>query len=135
MHTLYIPGLFAFGQTLQQLSSQQLSQLPVLKLPVLQSWLSRGRLSKQSHPHDIPFNEFSLEVSDETSPPYAALALQAENNINWQPGNGVCFRMDPVYLQPDRDSAVMLAHEQLALTEAEASELVESINAHFQDEP
>lgn len=135
MHTLYIPELFAFQQTLRQLSSQQLSQLPVLKLPVLQGWLSRGRLSHQACSHAFPFKDFSLEVSDEVSPPYAALALQAEADFDGRLDNNTCFRMDPVYLQPDRDSAVMLAHEQLALTEKEAMELVDTINRHFSDEP
>lgn len=134
--TLFIPDLFGFQSTLSKLSPDELSQLPAVKFPVLEKWLSRGLWEKSLHQDDIIFSEFGLNVKQGKDKPYAALSLLAENISNLE----VCtesywLRADPVNMQPDGDTALLAAHEELALTQDEANKLVRQINTHFVDEP
>lgn len=140
--TLFIPDLFGFQSILSQLSKDELSQLPETRFPILEKWLSRGYVEKSSHDHDVIFSEFQLSQTQKNDIPFAALSLQGEsgfnlnnsdsNNFNTEP---YWLRADPVFLQPDRDSAILAAHEELELTQDEANKLVDAINTHFVDEP
>lgn len=60
--------------------------------------------------------------------PWAALSGLADDLDTAQ---GWWLRIDPVYLQADRDRVFLLAHEELHLTRAQADALVASLNAHF----
>lgn len=138
--TLFIPDLFGFQSTLSKLTTNELSQLPEIKLPVLEKWFSRGLLEKSCHQDDFIFSEFGLSVVKDngkyTDKPYAALALHADNVSDIVINQGdYWLRADPVNLQADRDTALLAAHEELALTQTEANKLVEEINRHFIDEP
>ena len=131
--TLFIPDLFGFQSTLNNLSSEEKSSLPSFEIPVLEKWLSRGLFEKSSNQEDSVFLELGLEHYKEK--PFAALSLLAEktnlefdNSIYW-------LRADPVNLQPDRDTALLAGHEELALSQEEADKLVTQINEHFIDEP
>lgn len=136
--TLFIPDLFGFQSTFSTLSSSEISQLPELKLPVLEKWLSRGEVKPSLPQDDIIFNEFGLVIDKNKDKPYAALSLYAEkvadvdNKINT---DSYWFRADPVNVQADRDTALLVAHEEIALTQEEANQLVKEINQHFIDEP
>ena len=137
--TLFIPDLFGFQPTLSQLSQEEKAQLPETRFPTLEKWLSRGTKQKLTEKNDIVFSEFglSLDNNDEKNKdkPYAALSLLAEDNQNLKEANLYWLRADPVYMQADRDTVLLTAHEELALTQEEANKLVEIINAHFVDEP
>ena len=107
--TLFVPGLLGPQPVYTQLPG---SDKPDLKL--LESWLSRAK--KTSVPiHDPLTGIFSLfnfaSDSDEAVPVAAVTAaydgLDAEQ--------GWWLRADPVYLQPDRDQAVLVASEELDL--------------------
>ena len=131
--TLFIPDLFGFQSTLNSLSSEEKSSLPEFVLPTLEKWLSRGLFEKSYNQEDSVFLELGLEHYKEK--PFAALSLLAEetnlefdNSIYW-------LRADPVNLQPDRDTALLAGHEELALSQEEADKLVTQINKHFIDEP
>ena len=134
--TLFIPDLFGFQSTLSKLTLEEKSQLPEIKLPVLERWLSRASFEQTSNQEDIAFLELGLAEYQNKDKPYAALSLVAEN----KPESGFIsgsywLRADPVNLQPDGDTALMAGHEELALTQEEADQLVVLINEHFIEEP
>ncbi len=134
--TLFIPDLFGFQSILSTLSKDELSQLPEFKLPVLEKWLSRGLIEESKHQNDIVFSEFGLSVEKDQDKHCAALSLLAESNVEINvTTDSYWLRADPVNLQPDLDTALLSAHEELALTQDEANKLVEQINKHFMDEP
>lgn len=134
--TLFIPDLFAFQQTFSKLTRDEFSQLPEFKLATLEKWLSRGEWEGHDDQHDSVFSELGLDQYISSEKPFAAFSLLTEN----YPEEAECFqtywmRADPVCLQADRDTALLVAHEELALTKKEATSLVEEINRHFIDEP
>lgn len=132
--TLFIPDLFGFQSTLNNLSPDEKSSLPLFEVPVLEKWLSRGLLEKSSKQEDVVFSELGFD--ENKNKPYAALSLLAENlsgiELNTE---SYWLRADPVNLQADRDIALLVAHEELALSQNEANKLVSQINEHFIDEP
>lgn len=134
--TLYIPDLFGFQSTFSKLSKDELSQLPEIKLPVLEKWLSRGSVLESNFLNDPVLTEFGLSIKSNTDKHYAALSLFAEDISDIDiTKKAYWLRADPVNLQPDRDTALLTANEELSLTQEEANKLVEQINNHFIDEP
>lgn len=133
--TLLIPDLFGFQSTLSQLSQDELSQLPVTRFPILEKWLSRGTLKKSDSKSDILASEFGLMIDSNKDRPHAALSLLAENNKEVHCQDYYWLRADPVNLYADRDTVLLSAHEELALSQEEANKLVDLINNHFKDEP
>lgn len=132
--TLFIPDLFGFQSTLNNLSSEEKSSLPSFEIPVLEKWLSRSSFEQLPDQDSSVFLELGL--SDDKDKPYAALALLVEKNKNIEVNqNSYWLRADPVNLQADRDTALLVGHEELDLTQNEANELVAQINEHFTDEP
>ena len=134
--TLFIPDLFGFQSILSGLSAEEISQLPKIKLPVLEKWLTRGMFEASNNQDDLIFSELGLDEYDNKEKPFAALSLlaemQSEIEIN---KSSYWLRADPINLQADRDTAILTAHEELNLTQAEADTLVSLINKHFIDEP
>lgn len=134
--TLFIPDLFGFQSTLNNLSSEEKSSLPPFKIAVLEKWLSRGSFEESSDQDSSVFLELGLDEYINSDKPYAAFTLLAEKNKDIEvKQNSYWLRADPVNLQADRDTALLAGHEELALTQDEANELVTQINEHFIDEP
>ena len=134
--TLFIPELFGFQSILSTLSKQEFAQLPTIDLPVLEKWLSRSAKTPLTNSEKELFSYYHLTDKSLTQHSYAALSLLAENNIDIKvEENAFWMRADPVYLQADRDAALLLAHEELELTQDEANKLAHEINEHFVDEP
>ena len=130
--TLFIPDLFGFQSTFSKLSRDELTQLPEIRFPNLEKWLSRGTKTKLTENNDVLFSEFGLSI--EKDKPFAALSLLAENT-DLKKSDLYWLRADPVNMQADRDTVLLAAHEELALSQDEANKLVETINNHFIDEP
>ena len=134
--TLFIPDLFGFQSTLNNLSSEEKSSLPPFEVPILEKWLSRGLLEKSSGQDDVVFSELGFDEYKNKDKPYAALSLLAENYSEIEFNTeSYWLRADPVNLQADRDTALLVGHEELALSQDEANKLVSQINEHFIDEP
>ena len=96
-------------------------------LPLLQKLLSRAGRQITDQPSEDDYTRlFSLFNHDTTHNelPLAALSLLAEGHA---PGSDFWMRLDPVCLHADRSDAILIAHDALALTEAEADALQESI--------
>ncbi len=98
--------------------------------------------------HDMTGHSFEAvlgKVFDCTDPvrgdvPVAALEwplyFQVESSQTRRhalPTNG-CLRADPVHLQVDRDQARLIEGEALDLSDGEAAELVDALNAHFAED-
>ncbi len=122
--TLFVPELLALVKELKHLPE---GDIPALKN--LQRFLSRAE--KKS----VDINDwhsglaalFQLEKLSAAELRYRQFAGTTEKNIFY-----LCA--DPVYIQPDLNSAVLLAHEELDLSLDNAGELAAAINAHFSNE-
>lgn len=135
--TFFIPDLFGFQSTLNHLSPEEKSTLPAFKLSILEKWISHGSFQKSSaSQEERVFSELGLEEYKQKDKPFAALSLLAEEAADIEfISKYYWLRADPVNLQPDRDTALLAGHEELALTQDEADKLVAQINEHFTDEP
>lgn len=99
-----------------------------LNLPSLEYMLGR-----MTH---LPLPAVSLEswlcdvfgVAADPDLPMGALSLYADHG---KPGEAYWLRADPVHLEPERDQLVLIDGEQLAITRAEADQLVAALNEHF----
>lgn len=131
--TLYIPDLFGLQSALSLIPKNEIPSIPILE-----KWLSRGTWIKPETESHVLFSEF--DISPDLNPPLAALGLLAENQNKIAEHdikshlNSYWLRADPVYIQPDRDTAILVAHEEIDLSAEEARNLVNEINQHFSDE-
>jgi hypothetical protein len=122
--TLFVPGLLGPQPVYAQLPE---ADKPDLKR--LESWLSRAEYTANSIEDPLAglFSLFNLtSATDEVA---VAAVTAAYDRLD--AGQGWWLRADPVYLQPDRDEAVLVASEELHLQPEECAALLETINAHF----
>lgn len=123
--TLFVPELLALVKEFKHLPE---GDLPGLKN--LQRFLSRAEKKSAdiNDWHTGLASLFQFEKLPAAELRYRQFAQTREQNV-------FCLCADPVYIQPDLNSAVLLAHEELDLSLDNASELAAAINAHFSDEP
>ena len=130
--SLYFPGLLGPDVPLEQLASKEwpgCTQLPHL-----------CKLFTHSHKQALP--KCSLEARilqgmgivfplEQDVPLAHYRAKHVARPIEAMP----LWCLDPVYIQVDQEEAVLLANEQLELSEHEARHLIDDLNRHFaQDE-
>lgn len=123
--TLFVPGLLG--------PQPVFAQLPGADKPNLQgleSWLSRAVQTDTTIRDPLVglFSLFNLMPTSDDILPLAAVTA-AYDGLDTR--HGWWLRADPVYLQPDRDQAVLVASEALQLQAEESAALLETINAHF----
>lgn len=128
--TLFIPDLFGLQPYLSQLS-----QTEQPRLTVIEKWLSRGTRETVVSQDDIIFSELGITSETFKHKPVSAFSLLAESTILATKDQSYWLRADPVSIQPDRDTVVLMAHEEIDLSMEEATKLVNEINTHFVDEP
>ena len=123
--TLLLPGLLGPQPLYRQLPA---ADKPDLR--TLEAWLSRAEqtASPVHDPWAGLFTLFGLNSDATDAMPVAAVTAAFDGLDARQ---GWWLRADPVYLQPDRHQAVLLASEALALQPEESHALVENLNAHF----
>ncbi len=122
--TFFVPDLLGLVRELKHLPE---GDIPELKN--LQRFLSRAE-KKPVNIHDWHAGLawlFQLEKL-----PAAALSHKLVTGSIEQDVFYICA--DPVYIQPDLTSAVLLAHEELDLSQDDARELAVTINTHFLEE-
>lgn len=83
-----------------------------------------GLVSQSDDGTSTPVDENGLPVGD---------AIHHETSGDAFPV-GSCLRADPVHLVPDRDSALLMPPESLALTEEELDQLLNDLNAFLSDD-
>ena len=123
--TLFVPGLLGPQPLYRQLPA---ADKPDLR--ILEAWLTRAEQT-QSPVHDPwtgLFSLFGVASNANDASPVAAVTAAFDGLDARQ---GWWLRADPVYLQPDRHQAVLLASEALELQAEESHALVESLNTHF----
>ncbi|VAX12795.1 hypothetical protein MNBD_GAMMA24-1785 [hydrothermal vent metagenome] len=122
--TLFVPGLLGLTEAFKHLPERD---IPGLKN--LQRFLSRAEKKSVNiyDWHTGLASLFQLEKLSVAELRYRQFARTTEKNIFY-----LCA--DPVYIQPDLNSAVLLAHEELDLSLDDARELAVAINTHFIDE-
>lgn len=122
--TLYVPGLLGLTETLKH--------LPERDIPALKN-LSRFLCRAEKKPVDIHdwhaglASLFQCEKLPAAELRYRHFADADEKGFFY-----LCA--DPVHIQPDLNSAVLLAHEELNLSLDDAHELGATINEHFVEE-
>jgi hypothetical protein len=119
-----MPGLLGPQPVYSQLSP---ADKPDLKL--LEILLSRARVNHGPQKDWLAglFRLFDLQ-SEKSEYPVAAVTA-AYDGLDTT--NGWWLRADPVYLQPDRTQAVLVASDALQLQAEESAALVETLNQHF----
>ena len=123
--TLFVPGLLGPQPIYNQLTRADKPDLQRLEI-----WLSRAKQSSTniSDPLAGLFSLFNLITNPNESPPVAAVTAAFDG---LDVGQGWWMRADPVYLQPDRHQAVLVASDDLELQVDESAALVETLNSHF----
>jgi len=122
--TLFVPDLLGLVKELKYLPERD---IPALKN--LQCFLSRAE-KKPVNIHNWHAGLASLFQLEKL--PAAALSNKLMTGSIDQDVFYLCA--DPVYIQPDLNSAVLLAHEELDFSLDDAYELAAAINTHFVDE-
>jgi len=122
--TLYMPGLLGPQPIYSQLPP---ADKPDLKL--LETLLSRARINHGPQRDWLAglFRLFDIQDEKPTCP--VASVTAAYDGLDVQ--DGWWLRADPVYLQPDRSQAVLVASDALQLQAEESAALVETLNQHF----
>ena len=102
------------------------------EMPALQTLLSKGKRERSPADHIASlFTYFSMSVQGEGDLPVAPLcALSDELDAE----SGWWFCVDPVHLLADRDQLYLSAYRELALTQAEADELVAELNKVYDED-
>jgi len=137
--SLVIPGLLGPQKQYPQL---ELHERPELK--------NITRLLSRATPAEYPDTDWLSVTSRLLLPnlnsrqiPFAAISAEVDCmadalNIDAVDDNvdkpAWCMRIDPVHLRIDMDSAIMLAADELQLSEAETNALTESINQHLKQD-
>ena len=129
--SLYFPGLLGPEVPLEQLASDEwpnCAQLP---------WLCK--LFTHSHKQSLPKSShearilqgmgiiFPLEQEVPLAHFRAKHLIQSTNDLP-------LWCLDPVYIQVDQEEAVLIANEQLDLSEHEARQIIDDINRHFEQD-
>ncbi|VAX10760.1 Regulatory protein, RpfE type [hydrothermal vent metagenome] len=122
--SLFVPGLLELAEAFKHLPA---ADTPALKN--LQRFLSRA----EKKPVDIhDWHDGLASLFSFKKLPAAELRYQQYAGVSDK--SFFCLCADPVFIQPDLNSAILLAHEELALSLEEAKQLVTAINEHFADE-
>lgn len=122
--TLYLPGLLGPHPIYSQLPS---ADKPDLK--ILETLLSRAECNSGPHKDWLAglFTLFNLHNGKGQCPVAAITAAYDGLDAN----DGWWLRADPVYLQPDRSQAVLVASDALQLQADESAALIDALNEHF----
>ncbi|HKK05146.1 MAG TPA: hypothetical protein VKA50_04790 [Gammaproteobacteria bacterium] len=124
--TLFLPGLLGPMPAFAALPAGELPDLSCLE-----NLLGRAEHHAAAVAPGVEaglFSLFDIPPAPDADPPVAAVTRLLDGG---EPDARWWLRADPVYLQADTDSAVLLAHDELRLTPAEAAQLAGEIQAVF----
>jgi hypothetical protein len=128
--SLVIPGLLGPQAQYPMLESDE---RPTLKN--LTSLLTRATRSENTNNDWLSLTCKLLLPNISTGQiPFAAMSAGYDGMADIVDKPAWCMRIDPVHLRIDMDSAIMLAAEDLMLTDEEVNELTVSINQHLKQD-
>ncbi len=129
--SIYIPGLLGPDVPIEAFDQQA---WPGIKTcPYLAKLLTHGHYSAMTKV-DIEsriLNGLGITFSADADVPMAYLRSQQIPHVTAQ-SNFWC--LDPVFIQIDKEDAVICAHESIDLDESEARYLIEDLNTHFAED-
>lgn len=131
--TVVLPGLMLIEQeAFRPFVAQAVKQ--GARLPALELILSRGRLYNGNDAafESVLFGLFGLSDNNDKDVPMAALnwlLYHGEISSHWM------MRADPVLVQPNRDHLMMMGNDVLDISDDEAQQIVDDINATYSDTP
>ncbi len=126
--TVYMPGLCG---PLSGLSERPLSDWPALRGLEIALTRARGQTTGVQGLEAGLFALFGLPVGTQEDLPVAALTRLHDRGT---PDGSWWLRADPIYVQIDRDRALVLAHDALALCVEEARQLADAVAAGFAEQ-
>lgn len=126
--TVYMPGLCG---PLPGLPERPLSDWPTLRGLEIALARARGQATGVQGLEAGLFSLFGLPVETQADLPVAALTRLHDGG---EPDGSWWLRADPVYVRVDRDRALVLAHEALALRVEEARQLADAVAAAFAEQ-
>ena len=125
--TIYTPGLFGVNSP-DEIAAQD--EWP--SLSYLTTIISRANVAAQSfgslYSAAFQLAGYRLKINEEL--PVAAVRLRARK----QPVPAAMYCCDPVTLQADRDSAVLLGNEHVPITVEESDTFITDLNQHFAEQ-
>ena len=127
--TLIYPGLLGPDVPLDELPQSEWpdkSSLPNLALLLDRSELAP--VSRQSLEQQI-LTALGFEIKAGSELPIAGIRMSGKASVDVP-----VWCLDPAHVQIDREMAYLAALDELALSEAEARQLIASLNEHFADE-
>ena len=126
--SLYYPGLLGPKVPLEELASREWPGYE--QLPHLCKLFSHGQR------HSLPASSLEARILQGMgiTLPFeqdVPLAYFRARHLPHPIEQATLWCLDPVYLQIDQEEAVVLANEQLELSESEARHIIDDLNAHF----
>lgn len=129
--SIYFPGLLGPDVPIKVLDKNEWPG--VQQIPNLSKLLSRGHyraLSKADIETRI-LNGMGISFSGNEDVPVARLRVQQLPLIDTQKS---AWCLDPVFIQIDKEDAVVQAHENIELSESEARHIIDDLNTHFAED-
>lgn len=126
--SLYFPGLLGPDVPLEELASRE--------WPGCDQLTNLCKLFSHSQLHTLPASSLEARILQGmgVTLPYkrdVPLAYFRAKHLPHPVEHATLWCLDPVYLQIDQEEAVLLANEQLELSEPEARHIIDDLNAHF----
>ncbi|HEX7811505.1 MAG TPA: hypothetical protein VF460_06315 [Burkholderiales bacterium] len=123
-----MPNLTLFIPSLMPPAPDGSAGLSASRYPALERLLARGHASSVDCAAMTAWLCGRFGVGRQLDWPGAPIALQGEGE---DPGREFWFRATPVHLRVQRDQLVLLPPALLAVTQAEAQAMMETLNRHF----
>jgi len=129
--SIYFPGLLGPDAPLEALDKTEWPGAQ--KSPLLSKLFTRGQVSALTK-DDIEtrvLNGLGVSFNTNKDAPIAYLRSQQIPHVTLQKK---IWCLDPVFIQIDKEDAVICAHEAIGLTENEAQHFIEDLNIHFAED-
>jgi len=128
---IYFPGLLGPDVSIEALDKNEWPN--PRQHPHLARLLARGQYSqlRKADLESRVLNGLGVSFSPDNDAPIARLRTQQIPHLTPQKK---VWCLDPVFIQVDKEDAVICAHDSIELTENEALHLIEDLNAHFVDD-
>ncbi|VAW93500.1 hypothetical protein MNBD_GAMMA22-747 [hydrothermal vent metagenome] len=130
--SLFVPELLSGLRFLKDIPKQEIPNLSALQL-----------ILSRAITHNDGFDNYyratceltGILVSNKKDIPVSGIAIASEKNISAETNSDFYMFAEPVVMQVDRDSVVLVNSLQTDLCDAESTQLIDEINQHFIDEP
>jgi len=129
--TVYFPGLLGPAAPIELLAKQEWPGKQ--QFPHLAKFFARGKVASlcRSDIETRLLNGIGILFDNEDSDVDVPIAKLRAMQVRSLETEKRLWCLDPVYIQIDKEDAVLQANEELGLTESEARQIIEDLNTHF----